>query len=158
MADEARFEIWDAGRAQAVIAGELHREGAALPILHALQETFGCVPEAATPLIADALNISRAEVFGIRTFYHDFRTTPPGRQVVKLCRAEACQSVGCEAAHDAIKARLGIGWHETTADGAVTLEPVFCLGLCACGPAALVDGRPVGFVDPDAIERELADA
>ena len=122
-------------------------EGPLLPILHAIQAAFGHVPDSAIPQIAKALMLSKAEVHGVISFYHDFRLAPAGRHVLKLCRAEACQTMGADAVADRIKAALGIGWHETTADGRVTLEPVFCLGLCACGPAAMVDGRLVGRVD-----------
>lgn len=128
---------------------EAHRglEGPLLPILHAIQAAFGYVPEAAVPQIAAALTLSKAEVHGVISFYHDFRSAPAGRHVLKLCRAEACQTMGADAVADRIKNALGIDWHETTADGRVTLEPVFCLGLCACGPAAMVDGRLVGRCD-----------
>lgn len=122
-------------------------EGPLLPILHAIQEAFGYIPESAVPQIARALMLSKAEVHGVVSFYHDFREKPAGRHVLKLCRAEACQTMGADAVADRIKAALGIDWHETTPDGRVTLEPVFCLGLCACGPAAMVDGRLVGRVD-----------
>jgi formate dehydrogenase subunit gamma len=122
-------------------------EGATLPILHALQEEFGHVPDDAVPMVAAALNLSRAEVHGVVTFYHEFRRAPAGRHVLRLCRAEACQSLGSDAVADHVKARLKTDWHGTTADGAVTLEPVFCLGLCAVGPAALLDGEPVGRLD-----------
>lgn len=122
-------------------------EGPLLPILHAIQEAFGYVPETAVPQIAKALTLSKAEVHGVISFYHDFRSAPAGRHVLKLCRAEACQTMGADAVADRIKKALGIDWHETTADGRVTLEPVFCLGLCACGPAAMVDGRLVGRCD-----------
>ena len=122
-------------------------EGPLLPILHAIQAAFGYVPDSAIPQIAAALMLSKAEVHGVISFYHDFRSAPAGRHVLKLCRAEACQTVGADAVADRIKAALGIDWHETTADGRVTLEPVFCLGLCACGPAAMVDGRLVGRCD-----------
>lgn len=122
-------------------------EGPLLPILHAIQEAFGHVPDSAVPQIAKALMLSKAEVHGVISFYHDFREKPAGRHVLKLCRAEACQTVGADAVADRIKRALGIDWHETTPDGRVTLEPVFCLGLCACGPAAMVDGRLVGRCD-----------
>ncbi|MBI1417567.1 MAG: formate dehydrogenase subunit gamma [Limimaricola sp.] len=121
-------------------------EGPLLPILHALQADLGHVPKDALPLIAERLNITRAEVHGVVSFYHDFREEPAGRHVVKLCRAEACQAMGANRVADHARAALGVDWHETTPDG-VTLEPVFCLGLCACGPAALVDGEVVGRVD-----------
>ena len=125
---------------------DAHRgmEGALLPILHAVQAAFGHVPQEALPIIAKDLNISRAEAYGVMSFYHDFREKPAGRTVLKLCRAEACQSVGADALADAVKAKLGLDWHETSPDGTVTLEPVFCLGLCACGPAAMVDGQLIG--------------
>jgi formate dehydrogenase subunit gamma len=122
-------------------------EGPLLPILHAIQAAFGYVPDSAVPQIAKALMLSKAEVHGVISFYHDFREKPAGRHVLKLCRAEACQAVGADAVAGRIKQALGIDWHETTADGRVTLEPVFCLGLCACGPAAMVDGRLVGRCD-----------
>ncbi|MCU0905042.1 MAG: formate dehydrogenase subunit gamma [Tabrizicola sp.] len=122
-------------------------EGPLLPILHAIQAAFGYVPDSAIPQIAKALMLSKAEVHGVISFYHDFRSAPAGRHVLKLCRAEACQTMGADAVAGRIKAALGIDWHETTPDGRVTLEPVFCLGLCACGPAAMVDGRLVGRCD-----------
>jgi formate dehydrogenase subunit gamma len=122
-------------------------EGPLLPILHAVQQAFGHIPEAAVPQIAKALMLSKAEVHGVVSFYHDFRDKPAGRHVLKLCRAEACQAMGADRVAGAVKAALGIDWHETTPDGRVTLEPVFCLGLCACGPAAMVDGRLVGRCD-----------
>jgi formate dehydrogenase subunit gamma len=131
-------------------------EGPLLPILHAVQAEFGHVPQAALPQIAKALNISRAEVHGVMSFYHDFREAPAGRHVVKLCRAEACQSMGADALADHAKAVLGVDWHGTTPDGAVTLEPVFCLGLCACAPAAMVDGRIVGRMDVDGFDALMA--
>jgi len=122
-------------------------EGPLLPVLHAVQAEFGHIPQAALPVIAQALALSRAEVHGVISFYHDFRSAPAGAHVVKLCRAEACQAVGADALAAQVQARLGIGWGETTADRRITLDPVFCLGLCACGPAALVDGAPLGRVD-----------
>ena len=150
-------EPWSPAVAADIIAGHAGRDGATLPILHALQERFGYVDRATVPMIADALNLSRAEVHGVVTFYHDFRAVPAGRHVVKLCRAEACQAVGAVALASHVQRTLGIGWHETTPDGRVTLEPVFCLGLCACGPAALIDDEPVSGLDPDAFDRRLAE-
>lgn len=135
-----------------LIAGQLHLEGPLLPILHAIQEGYGHIPQMAVPLIAEALNISRAEVHGVVSFYHDFRDLPAGRHVVKICRAEACQAMGANALADHALARLGLDWHGTTPDGAVTIEPVYCLGLCACGPAAMVDDRLLGRVDADRID------
>jgi formate dehydrogenase subunit gamma len=138
---------WSRERAEEIIGAHLKVEGAALPILHALQHAFGFVPDDAIPMIALALNLTRAEVHGIVTFYHDFRREAPGRHVLKLCRAEACQSVGGDALAAHAQARLGAGWGETTRNGSVTLEAVFCLGLCACAPAAMLDGRPIGRLD-----------
>ncbi|MFB2531574.1 formate dehydrogenase subunit gamma [Paracoccus sp. p4-l81] len=123
---------------RAIIQSQMGLEGPLLPILHALQREYGHVPQDAVPLIADALNIGRAEVHGVMTFYHDFREVPAGRHVVKICRAEACQARGSEAVAEAALARLGLAWHGTSANGAVTVEPVYCLGLCASGPAAIV--------------------
>jgi formate dehydrogenase subunit gamma len=134
-------------RIAGIIAAHQGLEGPLLPILHAVQAEFDHVPQSAVPQIAQALSLSKAEVHGVVTFYHDFREEPAGRHVLKLCRAEACQAVGADAVAGRIKAALGIDWHETTPDGRVTLEPVFCLGLCACGPAAMVDGRLVGRCD-----------
>jgi formate dehydrogenase subunit gamma len=122
-------------------------EGPLLPILHAIQAEFGYVPQAALPIIAQDLNLSKAEVHGVMSFYHDFRENPAGQHVLKLCRAEACKSVGADRVAAHAQKELGIEWHETTKDGKITLEPVFCLGLCACAPAAIVDGKLVGRVD-----------
>jgi formate dehydrogenase subunit gamma len=146
-----------AARVQDILRAHQGLEGPLLPVLHAIQATFGHVPQAALPVIASELNISRAEVHGVISFYHDFREVPAGRHVLKLCRAEACQAMGADSVADHAKARLGVDWHETTTDGAVTLEPVFCLGLCACGPAALVDGRVVGRVDEARVESLIAE-
>jgi formate dehydrogenase subunit gamma len=139
----------------ALIHGHLELEGPLLPILHALQQAFDHVPENAIPLIAEALNIGRAEVHGVVSFYHDFKDLPAGKHVVKICRAEACQAVGGDAIAQHALAKLGIGWHGTTADGAVTIEPVYCLGLCACAPAAMVNNTVVGRVTPDKIDSIL---
>jgi len=140
----APAETWNRARAGEVIDAHKHIEGATLPILRALQEAFGFVPPETIPMIATALNLSRADVHGVVSFYHDFRHEPPGRAVLKLCRAEACQSMGADGLAEVAKQRLKIDWRGTTADGRVTLEPVFCLGLCATAPAAMVDERPVG--------------
>ncbi|HBK06408.1 MAG TPA: formate dehydrogenase subunit gamma [Acetobacteraceae bacterium] len=141
------FETWNEQRGGEIIAAHVQEEGAALPMLHALQEAFGYIPRAAVPMVASALNVSRAEVHGIVSFYHDFREAPPGAHVLKLCRAEACQSMGGDAIAAAAIRQLQIGWAETTPDGQITLEPVFCLGLCACAPAAMLDGKVVGRLD-----------
>ena len=123
--------------------------GPLLVVLHAVQDALGCIPPASIPVIADGLNLSRAEVHGVVTFYHYFRTRPRGRRVVQICRAEACQARGGEALEAHAKRRLGIDFHETTPDGAVTLEAVYCLGNCATGPAARIDGRLVSRVTPE---------
>lgn len=136
-----------AARAAAIAAAHAGREGPLLPVLHDVQAAFGHIPPDAVPAIAAALNLSRAEVHGVVSFYHDFRSAAAGRRVVKLCRAEACQAAGGAALAGALLARLGIGWGGTTADGAVTVEAAYCLGLCACAPAALVDGAPIGRLD-----------
>lgn len=138
---------------------DAHRalEGPLLPMLHALQEAFGYIPTQAHEPICDALNITRAELHGVITFYHDFREKPAGRHVLKICRAEACQSVGGAAVADALLAKLGLEWHDTTANGAVTIEPVYCLGMCACAPAAMVDDRVVGRVDAAKLDKLLAE-
>ncbi|SEK92953.1 formate dehydrogenase subunit gamma [Pacificibacter marinus] len=130
-----------------IIAQTQSREGPLLPMLHDLQGTFGYVPQAAVPLLAQTLNISAAEVHGVLSFYHDFKGAPAGRHVIKICRAEACQAVGANDLAEATLAKLGLQWHGTTANGSVTIEPVYCLGLCACGPAAMVDGKVIGRVD-----------
>lgn len=133
-------------------------EGPLLPMLHAIQEACGCVPAEAHAPICEALNISRAELHGVISFYHDFRDAPTGRHVLKICRAEACQSVGGVALGEAVLEKLGTGWGGTTASGAVTVEPVYCLGLCACGPAAMLDGKVIGRADAGKIDALLAEA
>lgn len=143
--------------ARKVIEAELGREGPLLPILHALQQAFGCIPREAEPLIASALNLTRADVHGVVTFYHDFRRAPAGRHVLKLCRAEACQSMGGEANARRLLDGLGIDWGGTTADGSLTVEPVYCLGLCAVSPSALLDGEPLGRVGAEQLEALAAE-
>lgn len=137
----------DTAEIDRVIADHLELEGPMLPILHALQATFGHVPEAAVTRIADALNLGRAEVHGVISFYHDFRAAPAGARVLRICRAEACQAQGGGALEAAALELTGLGWGETSADGTITLEPVYCLGLCACGPAIQVNGKLHGRVD-----------
>ncbi|MBP0446910.1 formate dehydrogenase subunit gamma [Roseomonas sp. SSH11] len=149
---------WDGALAAEVIAAHSRLDGACLPILHALQEEFGCIPPEAVPMVAEALNISRAEVHGVVTFYHDFRATPPGRHVLKLCRAEACQAMGVDRLSAGLLTRLAIDWGGTTADGSLTVEPAFCLGLCACAPAALLDGDPLGRLDEAALDEVAREA
>lgn len=153
-----RYESWSAERTAQIIREHQGIEGPLLPILHALQEEFGYIDEAAEPLIADALNITRAEVHGVVTFYHDFRHQPAGRHVLKLCRAEACQAAGGDPLALQAAARLGIAMGTTAADGSVTLEPVYCLGLCATAPSAMLDGRVVGRLDEKRLDALLTEA
>jgi len=141
----------------AIIVAHVGLEGPLLPLLHALQGAFGFVPAAAHLPICDALNISRAELHGVISFYHDFRDSPAGRHVVRICRAEACQAMGGTALAQSALSKLGLDWHGTTSNGAVTIEPVYCLGLCACAPAAMVDDRVVGRVDVARLDKLLAE-
>ena len=135
-----------------VVESAVHRLGAErgplLEILHAVQDELGCVPAEAVAPIADALNLSRAEVHGVVSFYHHFRAAAPGRYVVQLCRAEACQSMNARATEARAKELLGVDFGATTADGRVTLEAVYCLGNCACAPAIMVNGELHGRVTP----------
>lgn len=123
-----------------------------MPILHDVQAAFGCIPAPAIPQIAEALNLTRAEVHGVVSFYHDFREKPAGRHVLKLCRAEACQSMAGEALAETVLRRFGLDWGGTTSDGRLTVEAAYCLGLCACGPSALLDGEPLGRLTPASID------
>jgi formate dehydrogenase subunit gamma len=149
---------FDADRARAIAMAHRDRPGALLPILHALQEAFGYVDEKAEPIIAEVLNVTRAEVHGVVTFYHDFRRQPAGAHTLKLCRAEACQSMGGEVLAARAEAALGVASGETTADGKVTLEAVYCLGLCALAPSAMIDKRVVGRLDAKRLDGLIAEA
>ncbi|MDB5461407.1 MAG: dehydrogenase (ubiquinone) 24 kDa subunit [Caulobacteraceae bacterium] len=155
------YIAWSPEQAVAVIAAEADKEGALMPILHALARTFGWIPDEAVPLIAGILNLSRADVHGVLTFYHDFRRSPPPRHVVKLCRAEACQARGGDALAAHAERTLGqkIDAHAHSAGGHenVSLEPVYCLGLCASGPNALVDGRPHARLTADRFDALMAE-
>ena len=145
----------------AAIESHAQRPGALLPILHDIQDQLGYVPESALPVIAKALNLSRAEVHGVVTFYHHFRSLPPGKHVIRICRAEACQASGAERLVAHAQASLRAKFHETTSDGCITLEPVYCLGNCACSPAMMVDDDLHGRVDAkrfDSIVRNLRSA
>lgn len=147
---------WAPQAIQAEVDALKHKPGALLPILHALQDRIGFIPEAAVPIIADALHQTRAEVHGVISFYHHFRTVSPGRHVVQICRAEACQAVGARQLEAHAKARLGVDYHQTTSDQEITLEAVYCLGNCACGPSIRVDDSVRGRVTPEAFD-ELVD-
>ena len=153
-----RSEPWNAERASEIIARYRHLKGAGLPILHALQETFGCVPDEAVPLVAEALNLSRAEIHGTVTFYHDFRKEPAGRRVLKLCRAESCQAAGGDALAARAEEKLGVAMGETTLDRRVTLEPVYCLGLCHSSPAAMLDKHVFGMLDEAKLDQLVKEA
>jgi formate dehydrogenase subunit gamma len=148
---------WDAERASAIIADNLGPEGPLLPILHGLQSEFGYIDRDAEPLIAEALNISRAEVHGVVTFYHDFRHKPAGRHVLKMCRAEACQATGCDSLIARAETKLGVKMGDTSADGRVTLEPIYCLGLCSVSPSAMLDGKIVARLDEKKLDALLSE-
>ena len=147
----------DADEVRGICARHGQRADALIEILIDVQHARGCIADADVGVIAEALNLSRAEVHGVRSFYADFSTTPKGRCVVKLCRAEACQSVGSDALAEQLRARLGLDFGQTSRDGAHTLEAVYCLGNCALGPAAMVNGRLIGRADPGRIDAMIAE-
>ncbi|MGD9509260.1 MAG: NAD(P)H-dependent oxidoreductase subunit E [Geminicoccaceae bacterium] len=149
-----RRPLLDEAAVRGVVAEFAGLEGPLLPILHALVERFGHVDETTITTVADALNLSRAEVYGVVTFYHDFRREPAGRHVIKVCRAEACQAMGGRQLVADLQAALGVGLGGATPGGRVTLEPVYCLGNCALSPSALVDGELLGRAT---VERLLAE-
>ncbi|EWY36719.1 formate dehydrogenase subunit gamma [Skermanella stibiiresistens SB22] len=156
MADHAP---WTRDKALAIVESYRGQRGSLLPILHDLQHEFGFIDDQAVPLLANALNLSRAEVHGVISFYHDFKREPQGRTVVKVCRAEACQAVGADRLVEHAARRLGVPLGGTRADGAVTLEGVFCLGNCALGPTVMIDDHLHGRVDAnrfDALAAPLA--
>lgn len=141
-----------AERIDAIIQAHRQLPGALLPLLHAIQDELGYIPPNATPSIAKGLNLSRAEVHGVISFYHYFRTTPPGKHILQVCRAESCQAMGCTELEQQVKTLLGIDYHQTTADGSITLEPVYCLGNCACSPSISVDNEVQGRMDAEQIQ------
>ena len=140
-----------------IIRSRQHLPGALRPILHGIQDALGHVPPEVVPDIAQALNLSRAEVHGVVSYYHHFRSAPAGAQVLQVCRAEACQAMGAQALWQHACTRLGLQAAGTTADGAVTLEPVYCLGLCACAPSAMLDGEVIGRLDAEKLEEIAAE-
>jgi formate dehydrogenase subunit gamma len=149
---------WSEPHAAEIVRRHAGQEGALLPILHDLQATFRCIPPPAVPFVAHALNLTRAEVHGVVTFYRDFRAAPAGRRVLKLCRAEACQAMDGERIGRRILERFGLDWGDTTPDGSLTVEATYCLGLCACAPAALLDDTPIGRLNdasPDDLANEV---
>jgi formate dehydrogenase subunit gamma len=153
----ATFDTAARERVLAVLAELKHEAGPLLPVLHGIQNALGYVPPESVPLVAEALSLSRADVHGVISFYHYFRDTPPGRHVIHLCRAEACQSMNGKALEAHAKARLNVGFHQTTANGVFTMEPVYCLGNCAVSPAVMVDGELYGRVTPERFDDILAD-
>jgi formate dehydrogenase subunit gamma len=149
----------DEKRILAIVERHRHQDGPLIEILHDVQAEFGHVPPGSVAVLARALNLSRAEVHGVVSFYHHFRTKPPGRHVLKICRAESCQAAGGQAIERHAEQRLGVKFGETTPDGGVTLEPVYCLGLCACSPAAMMDGEVHGRLTTERLDALLdADA
>ena len=149
--DESMIE-----RVQALVDAHRGQPGALMPLLHAVQEALGHIPPDAVGIIAKGLNLSRAEVHGVMTFYHYFRHSPPGRHVLRICRAESCQAMNGAALEAQAQRSLDIKFHQTSADGAVTLEPVYCLGACACSPAVMLDGELHGRVTPARLDQLLA--
>ena len=140
------------------IEAHINVPGALMPLLHAIQDDIGYVPQDSYEAIAKALNLSVAEVHGVVTFYHHFRTHQPGKHILQICRAESCQAMGSEALEAHVKKTLGIDYHQTTADGAITLEAVYCLGNCACSPSVAIDEQVCGRVDTDRVNEIIAEA
>ncbi|MBS0538497.1 MAG: formate dehydrogenase subunit gamma [Proteobacteria bacterium] len=143
---------WNDAEATDIVRRHKSKEGALLPILHDLQAAFGCVSPAAIRLVAHELNLTRAEVHGVVSFYHDFREQPAGTHVLKVCRAEACQSMNGEKVAEAMLKRFGVNWGDTTPDGHLTVEATYCLGLCSCAPSAMLDGQPMARLTPESID------
>ncbi len=151
--DRAGAADGDFAEVRAIIDAHQSSPGAMLPLLHAIQAHLGWVPAAVVPLVAEGLNVSRAEVQGVLDFYHDFRRAPVGRHVVQICRAESCQAMGAGNLEAHARASLGLDFHQTSPDGALTLEPVYCLGNCACSPAIRVDDDIYGRMDRGGLRR-----
>ena len=147
---------WDRAQVEAVIAEKSAEPGAALSILHALQERFGYIDDDAIPAVAQALNLSKAEVIGVVSFYHDFRRAPVDGAVLKLCRAESCQALGCEDLVAHLARAHGVTVDATEAGAPLVVETVYCLGNCALSPAALLEGEPIGRLDAHAIDEIVA--
>ncbi len=148
-------ETWNKDAVAAIVAALKDAPGALLRILRRVQDDLGWVPPPALPMIAHGLNLSRAEVHGVASFYHDFRHTPPARNVIRLCRAESCQALGAEALARHVRSRLGVGFGGTTADRSFALEAVYCLGNCACSPAGVINGHLLGRLTPEAFDDAL---
>jgi formate dehydrogenase subunit gamma len=141
-----------------IVAALADKPGALMTVLHAVQERLGCIPPESVPAIAHALNLSRAEVHGVISFYHDFRSTPPGRKIIRVCRAESCQAMGAAALAAHIQSHLGINFGQTSGDGEFTLEPVYCLGNCACSPAIVVGDDLHGRVNAERFDEIIRSA
>jgi len=135
-----------------------NKPGALLPLMHAIQDDLGFVPEEAYPLIAKAYQLSIAEIHGFVTFYHHFRRKPSGKNILHICRAESCQSMGSESIEQYCKDKLGIDYHETTADNTLTLEPIYCLGNCACSPAVMINEKVIGRVTQSKIDQIITES
>ena len=149
---------FDARAIDEIVGALADKPGALMPVLQAVQEHFGYIPPEAVPAIAHALNLSRAEVHGVVSFYHDFRSTPPGRTTIRVCRAESCQAMGAIALAAHIQSRLGINFGQTSSDGEFTLEPVYCLGNCACSPAIVVGDDLHGRVNAERFDEIIRSA
>jgi len=148
---------WKIEEVSSIVASLKDKPGALLPILHGIQDHLGYVPPETVPLIARELNLSRAEVHGVISFYHYFRETPPGKNTLYICRAESCQAMGSDELEAHAKQRLGIDYHENTADGEFSLEPVYCLGNCACSPSIMVGTEVHGRVTPERFDEIIAE-
>jgi formate dehydrogenase subunit gamma len=151
-------QSWDSATVQSITLSLRDKPGALMLILRRVQDALGWVPPDSVPMIAKILNLSRAEVHGVVSFYHDFRHEPPGKNVIKVCRAESCQAMGAVALAEHIKERLNCDFGQTSADGAFTLDAVYCLGNCACSPAMVVNGKLLGRVTPNRFDEVLAKA
>lgn len=151
-----RRDTWDRAAVETIARSLKHLPGALMPILHRVQDELGWVPPDSVPIIANVLNLSRAEVHGVATFYHDFRREPPGRNIVKVCRAESCQAMGAVALAEHIKKRLGVDFGQTSNDGAVTLEAIYCFGNCACSPAVMINNELLGRATPERFDDAIA--
>jgi formate dehydrogenase subunit gamma len=149
---------WDVAAVRQIIDAQKSTPGALLPILHSIQDLVGHIPDDAVPLISDGLNISRAEIHGVITYYHHFHQHPVGKHLVQVCRAEACQARGAEALEAHVKSSLGCDYHQTTRDGAVTLEPAYCLGLCSVGPNIVIGDEYHARVTPEKFDALIAGA
>ena len=147
---------WDKAAIISIVDSLKHQHGALMPILRRIQDDLGWVPPEILPLIAHELNLSRAEVHGVASFYHDFRHEPPGRNIVRICRAESCQAMGAVALADHARQRLGIDFGDTSADGSFSLEAVYCLGNCACSPAVVINGEIIGRVTPERFDTAIS--